>query len=78
MSTTDVKGAVPATPLFWFTSEKAINQVPEISTKKYLITKRNSWNDCRMVYTKYLITKRNSWADCRMVYIKYLLTKRNS
>ena len=38
----NIKGAISATPLFLFTSGDTIIKLLKISTKKYLITRRNS------------------------------------
>ena len=52
--------AVTDSPLFSFSSGDAINQLLEISTKKYLITKKNSYTDWRMVYE----ARKQLWMAC--------------
>ena len=45
----ELQGAISATPLFCLRLGTWLTELLEISTKKYLITKRNSQADCRMV-----------------------------
>ena len=49
MYTNILKGAISATPLFLFLLTR-LTKLLIISTKKYLITKGNSFADCRTVY----------------------------